>query len=138
MQCQQFDRHGDALRPPDDHRAAAPRRAGFAVGTPVTLSVTASPSSSGDALQYDWYAGPSGNTSSPYALNASSSIPVTTVTTTSYWVRVTEGACYRDFRGGTRRRLRAGDFTNSPQDSLDRSGKAMSCSPVTGQRHDPR
>jgi hypothetical protein len=58
-------------------------------GNAAPLSVTAGGTS---VLTYQWYAGTSGNTSTPVNAGNSASILVSPAVTTSYWVRVT-GAC---------------------------------------------
>lgn len=55
---------------------------------PTSLSVSAT----GTALTYQWYAGASGNTSSPIAGATSPTLNVAPASTSQYWVRVT-GSC---------------------------------------------
>jgi Ig-like domain-containing protein len=64
-----------------------PQGASIVRGQSVTLSVTAS----GTNLTYQWYQGPSGNTTIPLA-STSTSISVTPQNPTDYWVKVT-GSC---------------------------------------------
>jgi hypothetical protein len=52
-------------------------------GKTVTLSVAAS----GGTVSYQWYAGPSGSTSSPIAGATGTNLTVTPSSTSSYWVR---------------------------------------------------
>ena len=54
-------------------------------GTSTTLSVGATGTA---PLSYQWYTGSSGNTATPVVGGTGSSITVTPLTTTSYWVRV--------------------------------------------------
>lgn len=58
-------------------------------GQSSTLSVSATASEG--SLTYQWYVGSSGNTSNPVAGGTNSSVVVSPTTTTSYWVRVTDG-----------------------------------------------
>jgi Subtilase family/Ig-like domain CHU_C associated len=55
-------------------------------GQPATLSVTAT-----QAVSYQWYIGASGVTTNPIAGATSSTLVVAPTTTTSYWVRVSNG-----------------------------------------------
>jgi fibronectin type 3 domain-containing protein len=57
-------------------------------GSSTTLSVTATGTA---PLSYQWYTGPSGNTASPMTGRTSATLTVSPTTTTSYWVRVTNG-----------------------------------------------
>ncbi len=57
-------------------------------GQTATLSVTASGTAT---LSYQWYTGNSGNTSLPVGGGTNASLTVSPASTTSYWVRVTNG-----------------------------------------------
>ena len=67
---------------------AQPAPATISAGASVTLSVTASGTST---LTYQWYQGPSGDTSNPVPGANTPSINVAPGTTTMFWVRVSNG-----------------------------------------------
>jgi len=73
-----------------------PQSASITTGSNYTLSVTAGGSPTG----YQWYIGPSGNTSTPTGTN-SSSLTVTASATASYWVRVTNSCTFADSAAAT-------------------------------------
>jgi YD repeat-containing protein len=64
-------------------------------GSSSTLSVAATVTPAGP-LTYQWYAGASGSTGSPVAGGTAASITVSPTADTTYWVRVTRGACSVD------------------------------------------
>jgi hypothetical protein len=67
---------------------AQPASANINQGQNATLTVAAT----GDpTLTYQWYTGASGNTGSPVAGATSASLTISPATTTSYWVKVTNG-----------------------------------------------
>ncbi len=62
-------------------------------GATTTVSVSAT----GDALQYQWYQGSPGDTSTPIAGGTAATITTPAITgTTSFWCRVTSGSCPRN------------------------------------------
>ena len=65
-----------------------PQSTSIVEGQIATLSVVAD----GTALQYQWFAGVTGNTSQPVGNGTSSSVAVSPGVTTSYWVRISN-AC---------------------------------------------
>ncbi len=73
--------------PPGPTITAQPENQEVLAGSSVTVSVTAS----GDGLSYQWYLGPSGDTSNPIAEATSSSLNKGEVNeTSSCWVRVSQ------------------------------------------------
>jgi hypothetical protein len=77
-------------------------------GHPASVTITAgssielSVSASGDpTLTYQWYSGSSGNTASPIGGATASTLTVSPLVTTSYWVRVTNGCGSADSSSAT-------------------------------------
>jgi hypothetical protein len=68
-------------------------------GEEATLSVSASPSVG--TLSYQWYEGPSGDTTLMVPGATASSLAVSPSSTTSYWVRVTDGCSSSDSAAAT-------------------------------------
>jgi hypothetical protein len=71
-----------------------PQSATIFSGSSTTLSVIAS-SGTTEPLQYQWYQGGSGDTSTPRGTGASYTTPALTQQT-NYWVRITSGVCTID------------------------------------------
>ena len=74
--------------------SSQPSSTSIAPGEEATLSVAATASEG--SLSYQWYLGESGDTSSPISGGTSSSIAVSPDSTTSYWVRVSDGCASSD------------------------------------------
>jgi Ig-like domain CHU_C associated len=66
-------------------------------GTPVTISVSATPAAS----TYQWYIGVSGDQASPVSGATAASLSVAPTAETSYWVRVTNSICTTDSAAAT-------------------------------------
>ncbi len=70
---------------------AQPQNVTAPSGTTTRLTVTASAPSG--PMTYQWYAGASGNVSNPLSGQTNSYLDVTANGSSSYWVRITRGAC---------------------------------------------
>ena len=98
-------------------------------GQSSTLSVFASASEG--SLSYQWYIGSSGQTNNPISGATGSSVQVSPTSTTSYWVRVTDGC-----NGGTSRNSSTvtvtlcvpPQITVEPQDTSVELGKSVTLS----------
>lgn len=70
----------------------APQSVSIYSGSTTTLSVTATEATN-SPISYQWYRGPSGDTSNPVGTNASTFTTPALTTQTQYWVRVSCGVC---------------------------------------------
>jgi hypothetical protein len=72
-----------------------PQSTSIAAGGTAVLTVTAT----GTSLTYQWYVGPSGDVSVPLVGETGTSVSVSPLVDTTYWVRVTGGTGHTDSNG---------------------------------------
>ena len=109
-----------------------PTNASIARGLSTTLSVTAS----GTSPSYVWYAGSSGDTSTP-AGSTQASITVAPQTTTNYWVRVSSCSSTANSTTATVTVCTTPSFTTQPQSVTIWSGNSTTLSAAASSTTGP-